>query len=224
MKKPIIFVLVFFLIIFVLKFVFPEYEVFTSLEKITIYHHDWLLFYQAQPFKVILFFFLFNTTMAALPIPGVSMVSLLGGALFGFFPGLMYTSIATAVGNLLGFFIARYFLQEWVEKRYGQKVRMFKNEWQREGALALFSFRIFPFIPSFVANLIMGVSKLHWWTFFWVSWLGRTPMVLVYTWAGVQFANIEGLDDILSPKVASAFILLAIMPWVFRHLKQRYYE
>nr|BDT27683.1 VTT domain-containing protein [Bacteriovorax sp. HI3] len=219
MKKPLVFVVSIVGIIFLLKYLVPELEVLDSLASIKSYHDRWLVIYQQAPLKILLFFFLFNMMMAALPVPGISMISFIGGMLFGFTTGALLSSIATALGNLIGFFIARYFLQEWILKRYGENARIFKEEWQNEGTMALLSFRLFPFIPSFVANLIMGVSNLHWWTFFWASWVGRIPMVVVYTWAGVQFAKIEGLEDILSPKVALAFIILALLPWGFKLIK-----
>lgn len=219
MKKPLVFVVSIVGIIFLLKYLVPELEVLDSLASIKSYHDRWLVIYQQAPLKILLFFFLFNMMMAALPVPGISMISFIGGMLFGFTTGALLSSIATALGNLIGFFIARYFLQEWILKRYGENARIFKEEWQNEGTMALLSFRLFPFIPSFVANLIMGVSNLHWWTFFWASWVGRIPMVVVYTWAGVQFAKIEGLEDILSPKVALAFIILALLPWVLKLIK-----
>ena len=156
-----------------------------------------------------------------LPVPGISMISFLGGTLFGFIPGMIYTSIATAIGNLGGFFIGRYCLQSFVYSYYGDKLRLFRQEWQKEGAMALFTFRLLPFIPSFVANLIMGVSSLHWWTFFWISWMGRIPMVVVYTWSGVQVAKIKSLEDILSPSILLAFIALGLLPWVLKMLCPR---
>lgn len=218
MKKPLIFVFAIVALVLILKFQVPELERLESLSAIKSYHDKWLVLFEQNPFKISAIFLLINTVMAALPIPGISMISFIGGMLFGFWQGALFSSVATAVGNLCGFFIARYFLQEWVLKKYGETARIFKNEWQSEGVLALLSFRLFPFVPSFVANLIMGISNLHWWTFFWASWLGRIPMVVVYAWAGVQFSQIETLGDILGPKVVAAFIALAALPWIFKLL------
>ncbi len=219
MKKPLVFLVSIGAIVLLLKYLVPELETLDSLASIKGYHDRWLMFYERSPLRILSFFFSFNVLMASLPVPGISMISFIGGMLFGFTTGALLSSVATALGNLVGFLIARYFLQEWILKRYGENARIFKDEWQNEGTMALLSFRLFPFIPSFVANLIMGVSNLHWWTFFWASWLGRIPMVVVYSWAGVQFAKIQGLEDILSPKVVLAFIFLALLPWGFQLIK-----
>ena len=216
MKKILVFFTILVILLFSLYWFFPDITLYTTLENIRASHEKWVAFYNQNPLKTISIFFLFNMIMAMLPVPGISMISFLGGTLFGFLPGIIYSSMATAIGNLGGFFIARYFLQDYVYARYGKTILLFRTEWQNEGAMALFSFRLFPFVPSFVANLIMGVSSLHWWSFFWVSWVGRIPMVLVYTWSGVQIAKIRSLEDILSPGIVSAFVLLAALPWLLK--------
>ena len=216
MKKNLAFFIILIILLLFIYWFFPEITLYTTLENIKVSHEKWVAFYHQRPFETIFFFFLFNMIMAMLPVPGISMISFLGGTLFGFSLGIIYSSVATAIGNLGGFLIARYFLQDYVYNRYGKTILLFRSEWQREGTMALFSFRLFPFIPSFVANLIMGVSSLHWWSFFWVSWIGRIPMVLVYTWSGVQIAKIKSLEDILSPGIVSAFVMLAALPWVLK--------
>lgn len=216
MKKILTFVLILFVLLLSLYVFFPDVTLFTTLENIKASHDKWVALYQQNPSKIITLFFLFNTFMAMLPVPGISMISLIGGSVFGLVPGVIYSSIATAIGNLAGFFIARYFLQDYVYARYGEKLNLFRTSFQVEGTMALFSFRLFPFVPSFVANMIMGVSPLSWWNFFWASWVGRIPMVLVYTWSGVQIAKVKSLEDILSPGIVIAFILLAALPWFFR--------
>jgi uncharacterized membrane protein YdjX (TVP38/TMEM64 family) len=147
-KKPLVFVVSIVGLIFLLKYLVPELEMLDSLASIKSYHDRWLEIYQQAPLKILSIFFLFNIVMATLPIPGISMISFIGGMLFGFTKGALLSSIATAVGNLVGFLIARYFLQEWILKRYGENARIFKEEWQSEGTMALLSFRLFPFIPS----------------------------------------------------------------------------
>ncbi len=218
MKKPITFLLIMVVAIFILNWFFPEIFVFTDFRFIQTAHADWIERYQANPIKIMTIYFFFNVVMAMMPVPGISMISFLGGALFGFFSGFLLSSFATALGNLGGFFLARTFLYDWVMDKYGERVTVFKKDWQTNGALALFSMRLFPLIPSFVANLIMGVSPLHWWTFFWVGWLGRIPMVLFYTLAGVQIASIKNVEDIISVPVLVSFGLLAVAPWFFKWL------
>lgn len=222
MKKILTFLVTIFIVSVFFYLLFPQLTHFMTFENIKASHDNWVALYQQSPVKIVSLFIAFNIMMAMLPVPGISMISFLGGALFGFIPGVIYSSVATAIGNLAGFFIARYFLQDYVYARYGDKLRLFRSSFQAEGVMALFSFRLFPFVPSFVANLIMGVSALNWWSFFLVSWVGRIPMVLVYAWSGVQVAKIQRLEDILGTRIIFAFILLAALPWMFKFLFNRF--
>ncbi len=221
MRKPIVFVALLIILFLGLNFLFPEIFLYDNLEFIRAFHDKWLLLYASKPIKVISLFMVFNIVMAMLPIPGISMISFLGGSIFGFLPGIFYSSMATAIGNLGGFLLARYFFRDWVMEKYGNKVKIFEEDWEVRGAMALFSFRLFPLIPSFVANLIMGVSPLKWWTFFWVSWVGRIPMVLVYTYAGVKVAAIDHISDVLRPSILGAFAVLAFLPWILKYFLKR---
>jgi uncharacterized membrane protein YdjX (TVP38/TMEM64 family) len=221
MRKLLIFCIIFLCFVLLLFLFFPDLLGYMTLESIKGSHEKWVALYNASPAKIVSYFIIFNIVMAMLPIPGISMISLLGGSLFGFFPGLIFSSIATAIGNLGGFLLSRYFLQDWVKTRYGDHLIVFRSEWQAQGSLALFSFRLFPFIPSFVANFVMGVSSLKWWTFFWVSWIGRIPMVIVYTWSGVQIAKINTLEDVLDVKIVISFILLGLLPWCLKFILKK---
>ena len=216
MKKPLIFFVLIVLFILLVNQFFPQLTTLTDFQMIQAMREQWHNTYLTRPYYYMGLFFLFNMLLASLPVPGISMLSFLAGALFGFWPGFLLSSVATAVGNLGGYYLANYFLRDWVMEKYGHKVEVFKKDWQTNGALALFSMRLFPIVPSFIANLVLGVSPLRAWTFFWVGWLGRVPMVLFYTLAGVQIAKIKSVDEILSAPVLISFALLALAPWILK--------
>ncbi len=218
MKKPLVFLIVVFGSLGLMKIFFPEALALADFDVLDVYRQKWSEFYSQSPVKILLFYFGFNTFLAMLPVPGISAISFLGGALFGFPEAVVISSVATAIGNLGGFFLARYFLQEWVMKNYASKIKNFNKNWQRDGAMTLFSLRLFVLIPSFIANLIMGVSPLKPWTFFWVSWVGRIPIVVVYAYAGATLSQVSSLEDILSVPIIIALTVLALMPWIVSYL------
>lgn len=204
--------------VLVVNQLFPQILSLTDFQMIQSMRNDWHEMYLQRPVFYLASFFLMHTFLAMLPIPALSMFSFLGSALFGFSWGFGLSSVATALGNLGAFFLARLFLRDWVTEKFGKQVEIFKKDWQTNGALALFSLRLFPVAPSFIANLIMGVSPLNPWTFFWVSWLGRIPMVLFYTLAGERIAKISRVEDILSGPILVSLAVLAIAPWIFKYL------
>src|SRR5690606_6156760 len=88
----------------------------------------------------------------------------------------------------------------------------------REGAYYLFAMRLVPIFPFFVLNLVMGLTRLRTWTFYWVSQLGMLPVTLVYVNAGTQLRRVSSLGDILSPGVAGSLVLLGVFPLIARRL------
>ena len=86
----------------------------------------------------------------------------------------------------------------------------------RDGALYLFTLRLIPAVPFFAVNLMMGLTQLRAWTFYWVSQLGMLPATLVFVNAGTQLARLQNLRDVLSPALILSFALLGLVPWAAR--------
>jgi pyruvate/2-oxoglutarate dehydrogenase complex dihydrolipoamide dehydrogenase (E3) component len=67
-------------------------------------------------------------------------------------------------------------------------------------------------------NLLMGLTPIKTWTFFWVSQVGMFAGTVVYVYAGTQLGRIESLSGILSPQLIFAFTLLGIFPLIARKI------
>src|SRR6056297_4072685 len=96
---------------------------------------------------------------------------------------------------------------------------------ERDGAFYLLALRLVPVFPFWVINLVMALTPIRTWTYYWVSQLGMLPATIVYVNAGTQLAEIESTGDILSLELIGAFALLGLLPlilrWVLRLLKHR---
>jgi uncharacterized membrane protein YdjX (TVP38/TMEM64 family) len=73
-----------------------------------------------------------------------------------------------------------------------------------------------PLFPFFVVNLVMGLTPIRTWTFYWVSQVGMLAGTFVYVFAGTQLANVEGVGDVLSPGLIVALSLLGLFPLLAR--------
>ena len=85
---------------------------------------------------------------------------------------------------------------------------------QKEGAFYLFTLRLVPVFPFFLVNLLMGVTGIKAWTFYWVSQIGMLAGTVVYVNAGTQLAEINSLSGILSAKLIFSFVLLGLLPLI----------
>lgn len=150
--------------------------------------------------------------MAALSLPGAAILTLAGGAVFGLGYGTVLVSIGSTVGATCAFLVARFFLQESVQKKFKNKLRTINRGIEKEGAFYLFTLRLIPAFPFFVINLVMGLTPMKTVTFFFVSQLGMLPGTLVYVNAGTQLSQIDSLKEVLSPEILFSFALLGLFP------------
>ncbi|MGL5838140.1 MAG: FAD-dependent oxidoreductase, partial [Sphingorhabdus sp.] len=170
--------------------------------------------YAANPLYVIGAYVLIYIAVTALSLPGAAILTLAGGAIFGVFTGTLIVSFASTIGATLAMLTARYLLRDWVQARFGQRLRPINEGMERDGAFYLFSLRLVPVFPFFMVNLLMGLTPIRTFTYFWVSQLGMLLGTIVYVNAGTQLASIESLRDIASPGLLASFAALGLLPWV----------
>jgi pyruvate/2-oxoglutarate dehydrogenase complex dihydrolipoamide dehydrogenase (E3) component/uncharacterized membrane protein YdjX (TVP38/TMEM64 family) len=161
-------------------------------------------------------FFLIYVIMAAFSLPGAAIMTLLGGALFGLFWGLVLASFASSIGALLAFMIARFVLRDSIESKFGGYLKKVNEGIERDGAFYLLTLRLLPLIAFFIINVVMGVTRIKAWTFYWVSQLGMLLGTIVYVNAGTQLSKLTSLSGILSPSIILSFALLALFPWIIK--------
>ena len=210
--KKIIIILVVVLAIF--AFIFFDVGEMLTLENLKNQQQVIDARYQASPLIVILVYFLIYVAATALSIPGAAILTLAGGAIFGVVTGTIIVSFASTVGATLAFLGSRYLFRDWVQARFGDRLKALNEGMARDGAFYLFSLRLVPVFPFFLINLLMGLTPIRTWTYFWVSQLGMLLATIVYVNAGTQIARIDALSDIVSPTLLGSFAALALTPWI----------
>lgn len=171
-----------------------------------------------EPVMVVGGFFVLYVLMAALSLPGATLLTVLGGALFGFGWGLLIISFASTLGATLAALIARTLARSPLERRFAPQLERINAGIRREGAFYLFTLRLIPLFPFFVINLVVGLTRMRLWTFYWVSQLGMLPGTAVFVNAGRELGNLQSLSDILSPGLVGSFVLIGLFPWLARGL------
>jgi pyruvate/2-oxoglutarate dehydrogenase complex dihydrolipoamide dehydrogenase (E3) component/uncharacterized membrane protein YdjX (TVP38/TMEM64 family) len=152
--------------------------------------------------------------VAALSLPGAVILTLAAGAIFGLFWGTLIASFASTLGATLAFWSARYLLRDWVQARFGDRLKPINDGMARDGAFYLFTLRLVPVFPFFLINLLMGLMPIRSLTFYGVSQIGMLAGTLVYVNAGTQLARIDSLAGIVSPGVTLSLVLLGVFPLV----------
>ncbi|MBE3637322.1 FAD-dependent oxidoreductase [Mangrovicoccus algicola] len=170
----------------------------------------------AHPLAAAALFFAAYVAVTALSLPVALWLTLAGGALFGFWQGLVLVSFASAIGATLAFLVARYLARDWVRAKLGARAAGLEAGLARDGAFYLFSLRLIPVVPFFALNLLMGLGPIRARTFYWVSQAGMLAGTAVYVNAGTQLARLDSLSGLVSGPVLASFAALAAFPWAAR--------
>lgn len=154
----------------------------------------------------------FYVLATALSLPGAAVLTVAAGAFFGFLIGTLLVSFASTIGATLAFLFSRYLLRDWVQSRYGERLKKLNAGIAKEGLFYLFTLRLVPIFPFFIINLLMGLTPMRAVSFYIVSQIGMLPGTIVYVNAGGQLANIDSLSDLMSPTLLFSFALIGILP------------
>jgi len=148
-------------------------------------------YYASHPMQAIAIFFAVYVAVTGLSLPGAAIMTRVAGALFGLLWGVVIVSFASTIGATLAFLASRYLLRDWVQGRFGDKLKAINEGVEREGAFYLFALRLVPAIPFFAINLLMGLTKMPTRTYFWVSQAGMLAGTIAYVYAGTQLGQLS---------------------------------
>ena len=169
-------------------------------------------YYEGHKAQILAIFFIGYVAVTALSLPGAAIMTLLAGALFGLFVGVLVVSFASSIGATLAFLVARFVLGESLQKKYGDKLQKINDGIAKEGKFYLFTMRLIPAFPFFLINILMGLTTLPAISFYWVSQVGMLAGTVVFVFAGTQLASIDSIGGILSPGLIAAFVALGVFP------------
>lgn len=192
-------------------FDFQNYLTFEYLKSSQQAFHD---YYMNHTFFTILIYMITYILVTALSLPGATIMTLAGGAMFGLWTGLVLVSFASTIGATLAFIVSRFLLKDYVQERFGDKLKAVNEGVEKDGSFYLFTLRLVPLFPFFVINLVMALTPIRVAAFYIVSQIGMLPGTFVYVNAGTQLAQIESASGILSFGLLFSFVLLGIFPLI----------
>ena len=173
---------------------------------------DVVFYVESNPLVSSVSYFVLYVLVTALSVPGALIMTLAGGAVFGLPWGLLLVSFASTIGATLAMLVSRTLLRDWVQVRFKTQLVTVNQGLADDGGFYLFSIRMVPLLPFFMVNLVMGLTHISLWQFYWVSQVGMLAATFVFVFAGTQLAAIETLSGILSPGMIVALSLLGLFP------------
>jgi len=180
--------------------------------------------YESHRIMVITGYFIIYVLTTSLSLPGASPLGIAGGALFGFWTATIVVSFASTIGATLACLVSRFLLRDWIQNKFGDRIKKVNEGVEKEGAFYLFTLRLIPVFPFWLINLAMGLTKMSLFKFYWVSQIGMLPGTMVFVNAGKELAKIESVKGILSPGLIISFTLIGIFPIMVKKLIALYHS
>ncbi len=171
--------------------------------------------YKNENFVTIALIYFFGYILAtALSVPGALALTLVGGAIFGLYWGVLLVSFASSIGATLAFLASRILLRDWVQGKFGDYLAPINRGFEKDGSFYLFSLRMVPIFPFVMVNLIMGLTPINVRTFYLVSQFGMLLGTIAFVNAGSELSQISSLSGLVSGSVLFSFALLGAVPLV----------
>jgi pyruvate/2-oxoglutarate dehydrogenase complex dihydrolipoamide dehydrogenase (E3) component/uncharacterized membrane protein YdjX (TVP38/TMEM64 family) len=182
---------------------------YLSLEQLRAQHAAIQSYRDAHPWEAGAAFFALYVAVTGLSLPGAAVMTLAAGAIFGLPWGVVIVSFASTIGATLALVASRFLLRDWVQARFGDKLKPVNEGIAREGAFYLFALRLVPAFPFVAVNLLMGLTPIRVWTYVWVSQIGMLAATVAFVYAGTQLGEFR-----VSFGLLAAFALLGFFPLV----------
>jgi len=157
-------------------------------------------------------FFVLYVIVTAFALPISLLKTLLAGALFGFWPGLILVSFASSIGSTFCFLFSRYALRNYTQNKFSKYLEKVNKGIETDGWLYLLFLRLSPIFPFFIINLVFGLTKMRASEFYVVSQVGMFIGTAIFVNAGVQIGNLNSIEEILTLKVIMSLTLIGVFP------------
>ena len=182
-----------------------------SLENLRLHAQPAAQWVEAHPVLAPLVYIGLYVGAVAFSLPGASVLSLAGGALFGFWAGLAFIEIGAVAGASVLFLLVDRVGAFRVPREKPGLMEPVCSAVRDQGAGALLFMRLVPVFPFFLVNLAAPACAVPFRTFFWTTAVGILPGSAAYAFAGTQLAALESLADVFSPPFLAALFLLGAM-------------
>ena len=166
----------------------------------------------------------------AVSVPGATVLTLLGGFLFGALLGTSYTVIGATLGATLIFLATKTALADLLRAKAGAALAKMQDGFRENELNYLFVLRLVPAFPFFIVNIVPGLLGVSLRNFVIATFFGIIPGTAVYATFGAGLGEIFeaggelSLEGVLSPELVAGMIglaALAVLPVVLKKFSGR---
>jgi uncharacterized membrane protein YdjX (TVP38/TMEM64 family) len=129
-----------------------------------------------------LIFFSGGALLIAMGVPR-SIISILGGMVFGFFAGTFLSLSAALTGSVVIFYFARLFGRPFFRQKFGQRLKAIEGYLEKHGFLVVILIRQLP-LPCMLVNVLIGLTSVNTAVYMLGSIIGLLPEAAIFALFG----------------------------------------
>ncbi len=203
---------------------------YVSFDVLRQHRNELLAFVAQHGFWAGLAFMAIYTTAVALSLPGGTVLSLIGGFLFGAVAGTCLVVVSATLGATTLFVIAKSALGDPLRAKAGPWLERLAEGFQKNELSYLLFLRLVPLFPFFVVNLVPAFLGVRLRDYVIATFVGIIPGTFVYNQVGAGLGSILDAGEdftvsgVLTYDVKLALFglaVLALVPVVYKQLKAR---
>ncbi|QFT88302.1 TVP38/TMEM64 family inner membrane protein YdjZ [Bacillus sp. THAF10] len=154
--------------------------------------------------------FLLVVLEAFLPFLPLIVIVMANAAAFGLWLGFLISWAGSVFGACVVYYLVQkvkryHWIQKWLKK---EKIRRTMSWVERHGFGPIFLMLCFPFTPSFLINVVAGLSKIKFFQFFLALLAGK--MVMIFT---ISYIGYDLLSFIRAPIKTAVVIFIMLILW-----------
>ncbi len=203
-----------------------EYIRLSSLQQ----HQEALLTWAAEHYKLVVpLYILTFAILIACTIPCATLLTIVGGMVFGLI-AILYAEIAVTLGGYILFHAVRTAFSAHLTKNRGRGwIKRMEAGFRKNAFNYILMLRLMPVFPCWISNISAGMLNVPQRTFLAATAIGILPATIIYVLAGRSINALLtthqplSIQTILNPAIMLPLVALAIFslfPIFYKQVKQ----
>jgi uncharacterized membrane protein YdjX (TVP38/TMEM64 family) len=192
-------------------------------------HQDVLInFVTSKPVVAGVLFTMIYALVVATSVPGLAVLTMVGGYLFGWWLGAIYTMIAATIASTIIFLLARSAFGAAMRERAGPMIQRFARGFKESALSYVFIMHLVPIFPYMVVTTLPAACGVPLHIYMFSAFFGILPATILLSRVGAGLGDVLAIDGPIDPSnflttdivlSLSGLALLALLPVVYRTLK-----
>ena len=161
------------------------------------------------------------TLLVFLCVPGLFLLTIFSGVIFGWAGGTTLTALGATLGATLSFLATRSMFREEVSRRFQKTIKHLNGFFENEGFFGLFILRILTIVPYYLVNISAALSGVHLGRFVVSTFLGMMPIHALFAFIGTHVDLLGKNNTQIPNSLLFASSLVGLLALIARFCSRR---